>query len=64
MMRDTLRAIRRTLFGTQPILTAGVVATAVATAALQSSGFDGWWILPVALVVCIWARARLRRSRS
>ena len=63
-MRDGLRGIRRTVLGTQPILSAGVVATAVATAALQSSGVDGWWIPPVVLVVCIWAGIRLRRPRS
>lgn len=62
-MRNMLQSIRRTVLGTQPVLTAAVIAAAVATAALQSTGFDAWWALPVALVVCASAAAVMRRSR-
>lgn len=62
-MRNMLRSIHRTVLGGQPVVTATVVAAAVATAVLQSTGFDAWWALPIALVVCVWAGSLMRRSR-
>jgi hypothetical protein len=54
------------LLGRQRLLTAAVIAGGVGTAVLQSSGFDGWWVLPL-LVIALLSFGALRpktRSRS
>jgi hypothetical protein len=48
-----MQSVGRMLLGRQPLLSAVVIATAVSTAALQSAGFDGWWALPVLVIMLL-----------
>jgi MYXO-CTERM domain-containing protein len=61
-MRRNLATALRGLTGGRPVLSACVVSTAVATAALQSSGVEVWWVLPLLVLVALTGRLR-RRSR-
>jgi hypothetical protein len=60
-MRRTLQSAGRTLTGGRPGLSVCVVGAAATTAALQSSGVDGWWALPLLVVALL--TSRLRRGR-
>jgi hypothetical protein len=60
-MRRALRSAGRALSGGQPVRSACVIAAAVGTAALQSSGFGEWWALPLFLVALLIIGARRRR---
>jgi hypothetical protein len=58
--RNALHWVGRALTGGRPFRSAWVVAAAVATAALHSSGFGEWWVLPVLVLALLVSGARRR----
>jgi hypothetical protein len=64
-VKRALLVIRRFVVGDEWARAAGVVVVAAGavTAALQSTGFAGWWLIPVAvLLLFIWSVARHRNG--
>lgn len=62
-MKRALLVIWRFVVGDDWASVAGlmVVAAGAVTAALQSAGFAGWWLIPVAvLLLLIWSVVRHR----
>jgi hypothetical protein len=49
------------VLGRQPLLSGVVIVAAVATAALQSTGFDGWWALPLLVIALLFVGVHRRR---
>jgi hypothetical protein len=63
-MRRALRSTNRIVLGRQPLLSLIVIAAATGTAALQSTGFAGWWILALLVIALLSVGAGRRRPRS
>lgn len=64
-VKRALLVIWRFVIGDDWASAAGVVVVAAGamTAALQSAGFDGWWLIPVAVVLLlIWSATRHRHG--
>jgi hypothetical protein len=59
--RSALRLTRQTVFGRQPALSTVVIAAAICTGVLQSAGVDGWWGLPLLVIVLLCAGVSARR---
>jgi hypothetical protein len=63
-MRRALRSTNRIVLGRQPLLSVIVIAAATGTAALQSTGFAGWWVLALLVIALLSVGAGRRRPRS
>jgi hypothetical protein len=64
IMRRALRSTSRIVLGRQPLLSMIVIAAATGTAVLQSTGFAGWWVLALLVIVLLSVGAGRRRPRS
>jgi hypothetical protein len=64
IMRRALRSTSRIVLGRQPLLGIIVIAAATGTAALQSTGFAGWWVLALVVIALLSVGHGRRRPRS